>query len=281
MIGVDEYVDASKDTWRGWKWNRIADAAVRWAKLPPTEKARRLSHKTVLYLVGPDDKDRAKALSKGFASHNLVAIDLVQGRVDEVRRSGGLAICGSLQQVIANWPKDWPIDVVDADFCSGWVSDVSCLKNILLGSPAMVPDTVFSINLMRGRDSNCNNLRQFLDIKHRGELWGKLHLLHASILQSGESETPLQRTRPEWTQYRSKTSGQWFDSVVHRWGVGRPEIKQKTREVNAAYKEYDRIASVLRSDAVDRLSRVASRDDNIRGIIAAIRAVRTKKLRSF
>ena len=164
MKGINGYYSGTKETWRGWKWNSIAHVALEYDdRIPPSERARRLSQKTVLYLVGPEDFDRKKAMAKGFANHNLIAIDLVQERVDEVRRNGGLAIRGSLQTVLLNWPSDWLIDVVDGDFCSGLVNDIGELPFCLHGCRGMHEKTVVSLNLMRGRDAHSNITRECLN----------------------------------------------------------------------------------------------------------------------
>lgn len=290
MIGAIAYDDPAKDAWRGWKWNAIAHAACGFNdRIPPREKARRLSEKTVLYLVGPNDHDRRRAMARGFANHNLIAVDMVQERVDEVRMAGGLAVCGSLQQVLLNWPHDWQIDVVDADLCSGVVSDVMELPECLLFCPAFKADSVMSINLMRGRDSASNKVREMLkrfrglsiaDMKHRSSTW-LINLMHRCLalhlqvnggaysVANNEFMLEFFQTRsPRTNSYKSKTSGQWFDSVVHRWSC---DI-----EICGDWKRFQ----PLRDFVSDRLSRSCSEQDGIRHRIAALRAVRTMKMRA-
>jgi hypothetical protein len=306
MQGAVAYDDPAKDAWRGWKWNAIADAATSWRRLPPSERARQLSQKTVLYLVGPDDHDRRRALARGFANHNLIAVDLVEERVKEVRAAGGLAICGSLQQVIANWPLDWPIDVIDADFCHGFVSDVRALHDILLAQFAMSPTAVISLNMLRGRDANSNgirdNIEEFLkasgtslkhpqNMKHRGMNWIFSWLMYVSRMQTyllndcqplihnGQHYLALcmdcireqwASCNPRFNSYKSKTSGQVFDSVVHRLafylelkpGSDRRELWKESREAGVHF-----------------LSRSCVNDEGIRERIAALRAVRTMKMK--
>lgn len=300
MIGAEAYVDASKDTWRGWKWNAIANAALGFTtRIPPSEKKRRLSTKTVLYLVGPDDRDRPKALDRGFLGHNLIAVDLLQERVDAVRKAGGLAIRGSLQMILSNWPKDWPIDVIDGDFCSGLVEDVATLACCLRVCAGMHPDTVVSLNLMRGRDPASNStrdniarighfLRQSLGgssnlnmKKHRGINWIAHLMWHFGSMIHGSVENGRYRDvlmdedlvddlinelwMPHFWSYRSKTSRQYFDSVVHRWGGNKNLHSQQ-------FIESSRIA------IHNSISVIARGDDALRGRIAALRAVRTKRI---
>lgn len=311
MKGATEYIDASKDTWRGWKWNAIARACLSWNdRLSQNEQAKRLSKKTVLYLVGPEDHDRRKALVKGFASHNLIAIDLVQDRVDEVRRQGGLAIRGSLQTILMNWPHDWLIDVVDADLCSGLVNDVGEIPNCLFLSRAIHAETVISLNLMRGRDAHSNvirdGMRSFIEplmpdgytkthhdvVKHRGSNWLfqlAQHWRQVRDLAEGLPEqmdelgrrgvflNPIEVSelfeswRPQVSSYRSKTSGQVFDSVVHRWAFQMMDQEGIHKSVWTDHREAVK----------DKLSDKCSGDLGLKERIAALRAVRTTKVRKL
>lgn len=300
MRGAESYVDPSKDTWRGWKWNAIARAALQFnERLPPSERARRLSQKTVLYLVGPDDHDRQKALSKGFENHNLIAVDVVQERIDEVRAAGGIGICAPMQQVIRHWPHDWPIDVIDADLCSGFVADVRALMFCMFANPAVHSNAVVSVNLMRGRDEHSNGIRdlckiasQFIPageecphdiVKHRGSNWlmnlqFHLHRLKGfGIYPDGfiglDPETVRNNFRawnPSVNSYKSKTSSQYFDSVVHRWAVF-IDFQGKQAPSREWWKTLDC------GDAF--MSSKCANDDGVRERIAALRAVRTKKMR--
>lgn len=292
MKGATQYDDAAKDAWRGWKWNTIAAALMNWRELGPAERARQLSTKTVLYLVGPDDHDRKRALARGFANHNLIAVDIVQDRIDEVRAAGGFGIRGSLQQLIMNWPSDWQIDVIDADFCSGLVCDVMNFPWCLNISQAIHPDTVVSINMMRGRDSQSNDIRRFykeissklpkgfasrfgVDIesatKHRGFNWtirliqyfrrmlkNEFSVSHIASILAGE-------WNPHSNTYRSKTSGQVFDSVVHRWAMNEESMNH----------------SKLIPFVSEKLSTKTANSKGVRQRIAALRAVRTMKLREL
>lgn len=312
MQGATAYDDPAKDAWRGWKWNSIAAAATRWRRLPPSEMARQLSGKTTLYLVGPDDHDRKRALARGFANHNLIAVDLVQDRVDEVRAAGGLAIRGSLQQLIMNWPHDWPIDVVDADLCSGLVNDVGELPNCFYLSRAMHADTVISINLMRGRDAHSNGIRQCLKnhceplfakmpgsdkchdiVKHRASNWlmslagftrqvkdiacGVPDMFDEQgrrgvFLSAREVRELYQEVwNPVINSYRSKTSGQVFDSVVHRWGA------QVVDQDGIPKKSW----TDQREAVTEKLSAKCANTEGVRERIAALRAVRTTKMRQL
>lgn len=304
MKGAEVYIDASKDTWRGWKWNAIARAALLFNdRLPPSERARRLSQKTVLYLVGPEDNDRQKALAKGFANHNLIAVDIQQERIDEVRASGGLGICAPLQQVIRHWPLNWPIDIVDADMCSGFVADIRALAFCMFSTPVIHGNSVVSMNLMRGRDQHSNEIRNLCKfaemllpdgrdcehdiVKHRGGNWlmnicFHIHRLNAVLedkcypkgfigLEPALVRSLWDSWRPAISSYRSKTSNQYFDSVVHRWGVEYAWVD------GAPGREF---WESMKDCSTELLSPSCADDDGVRERIAAIRAVRTKKARS-
>lgn len=144
MIGMDIYKGLPKQTWRGWQWNRIAESIDR-ARIPRDDA-------TVVYLCGPNDIDRASAISKGFSNCNLIAVDINEDNVAAVRRSGGIAICNSIEQVIAEWPANWPIDAVLLDYCCGFTRDVCCMFHIMDKSTAVHTTTTIAVNLLRGRD---------------------------------------------------------------------------------------------------------------------------------
>lgn len=292
MLGSESYVDPAKDTWRGWKWNRIANAAVLGKPLPPAEKSRQLSRKTVLYLVGPEDRDRPKALAKGFANHNLIAVDIDKSRVAEVRKKGCLSICGSMQQVLLNWSESWSIDVIDCDFCHGITRDAEHLIDILFLCKGVTPHTVLSMNFLRGRDEYTNFIRRnlsdarwsSLDKHHRGVNWMYLWLQLWSISRQRHKIKPgdgvmvdsreyyeiTEGCGAQFSSYRSKTSGQYFDSVVHTMPlspIGGVGLSQEGE-------------AFVRDHAVSHLSKIVRRDSNTKGRVAALRAVRTVKARS-
>jgi len=206
--------------------------------------------------------------------------------------------------VLMNWPSDWPIDVVDADLCQGMVYEVSELPKCLIMSNAPHAGTIISLNLLRGRDAHTNllrksmelnremwqnNLPQFDVVKHRGANWLSTLLLHFADLegprayQSREENGGANRIQiaiyPEFARdcfqmwqaqpnsYRSKTSGQWFDSVVHRWGAER--IAEIPKEQLPKWQRW----------VSEGMSKSCQIDEGLRGRIAALRAVRTMKMK--
>lgn len=223
MKGAIAYDDATKDSWRGWKWNAITSMLCG-DRATPSRKASILQKKTVLYLAGPKDLDRRKALSHGFANHNVIAIDVVKSRIASIRCQGGFGICSSMQAVLLNWPANWTIDVVDCDLCSGVVSDVLDLALILKICPAITENTVFSGNLMRGRDRASNELRQSIGggVVKRSDAWTRAiscpissHMANGTFNVSEDELIYKPEGVIKTNSYRSKTSGQVFDSIIH------------------------------------------------------------------
>ena len=162
MIGLDSYDNRTKDSWRGWQWNRIMERlAMRFEIRPsPAELKKAAAKWTVLYLCGPDDIDRESALKRGFSNENLIAIDINSTNIDKVRESGGLGVSARLQDVIASWSDDWKLDVVVADTCHGFSKAMSSLLMTVLFNPALSSESVISVNMIRGHDEHTNILRE-------------------------------------------------------------------------------------------------------------------------
>lgn len=226
MIGATEYADPSKDSWRGWKWNTIA-RLICGDRATPSLKASRLQNKTVLYLAGPQDLDRRKALSHGFANHNLIAVDVVRDRIQAIRDDGGFGICSSMQAVLFNWPGDWHIDVIDCDLCAGIVEDTWDLSAAVCACRGVSKRTVFSGNFLRGRDQASNRVRRLISdgVVRRSEVWCYLHCQREPLEYMNLEELNGCTVDREYLEelknsavhgsYVSKTSGQTFDSVIH------------------------------------------------------------------
>ena len=150
MVGLASYDGGGKQTWRGWQWNQIA------ARIPKYMRRDAV----VAYLVGPDDLDRRAAVSKGFRNRNLIAIDMIHGHVEAVRGAGGVALKGSLVDLVAMWPRNLQLSGIVADFTCGLMNGAADLLVAVLKSYAMKRGTVLSVNMMRGRDPVSNGYRQ-------------------------------------------------------------------------------------------------------------------------
>lgn len=161
-----QYDSKSKYHWRRWQWNRIEE------KLKRCIPRRRRHDWTALYLAGPEDHDRALAKEFGFQDYNLIAIDRDQSCIDNVRKHGGIGICGDLDEIVLLWPHDWPVDVIVADFVCGL--EVTVLSQFFdmmdYSGVVMTNQTIISTNWQRGRDSTTTDWRKAL-----GE-WGDLIL---------------------------------------------------------------------------------------------------------
>jgi len=236
--GLDEYTAGSKKNWRGWEWNRIVERLM-----VPVEDA------LVLYLCGPDDLDRKKALEKGFRPENLIAVDLLEDNVRKVRNAGGIGISHDFGALVREWPADWPIDVIVADFCKGFDRYIARFGLDLLTSPGVSPwvengtlwygdtmrhfcvedfRTVLAINLQRGRDAWSNGIRNNLrrswpePLKglelHRGVIW-VLGFLDGFLKQTGAysfREMTLLNHGVSWVHNSYRSNVVVMDSAVMR-----------------------------------------------------------------
>lgn len=234
--GLSSYANATKESWRGWLWNRIVERLPEFHRghVPPIGSGRLrnvASQKTVLYLAGPEDNDRSFAIKRGFAHENLIALDRSGAVVSKVRQRGVIAINGDLCEAIGQWPESWPLDVIIADFCCGFNATAFALVSALIRGRAVTGQTVIAVNFLRGRDAESNELRAtFAGEKHRGNLFitsliagaafgGSSHVSDSgkfSLIQNG-----MDFANPVISSYPSTAGTQWFDSVVFRFPLGR------------------------------------------------------------
>lgn len=176
------YKFGAKNQWRRRLWSQIADVT------------KNRKDAVVLYLAGPQDLDREVAVRHGFSPANLIAVDADRAVVAALRKRGSTAIYGRLDDVMANWPADWPVSVVLADFVSGLHFHV--LRSILIWSFApQFKSGVMAVNLQRGRDEIrytngdvmsflCQSDKEFIGkiVSERSAEWGvnnKNRAIHA------------------------------------------------------------------------------------------------------
>lgn len=257
MVGLESYDGGEKQSWRGWQWNRIAEMLPGCRQGMRPSQLRSAARKAVaLYLCGPDDMDREKALRSGFLNHNLIAVDIDEDNIENVRRTGGLGIVGNLADAIAMWPPTLMPSAIVADLTGGLTKSALDIHAALVLSGAIRAGTVVSINLLRGRDPQTNEWRaQHLDImlsakqsapeemqppdgvledlcKHRGYLWWTSAMmdlarqLHPFVPRDrGVDDEMAMRevmarlitmSRP-WRPYSYHSGPQVFDSVVGKW----------------------------------------------------------------
>ena len=156
--GLDSYDSGTKATWRGWQWNRIVERLPefrdRKGPIPINNTTRAIcAEKTVVYLCGPDDADREHGRRFGFRDENMIAVDIDESNVAIVKQNPiANGIDMPLQELLLAWPKDWPLDVVIADLCSGLDASSIGVLSSLIASNAVHTKTVASVNLQRGRE---------------------------------------------------------------------------------------------------------------------------------
>jgi len=288
--GLDSYDNGTKNTWRGWQWNQIVAHLPEFhARTVPSKgsaaERRVTSTKTVLYLAGPEDLDRAYAIAHGFMAENLIAIDREQTAIDSIRLSGGIGICGSLEATLAAWPANWKIDVLIADFCCGLTKSSIFVALEVIQNPSLA-NAVVAFNGMRGRDAISNDFRAWCvargipaeHVKHRGQLFFCFVAFALSSWIHGLNQRPTAEAchatvtqlwdlgKPVASKYYSKGSGQWFDSVVFGFPFGFVD-PITNRQVDQQR---------VNTDGLFEPTKLAVRRK--RREIAAARAVRTRKL---
>lgn len=284
-----DYGSPSKQTWRGWIWNRVTE------RIPKLERR----DATILYLVGPSDLDREAALKKGYSNRNLIAVDIDQECVDRVRKAGNLAIQGRLEDILVAWPEDWPIAGILADFTCGLDKTLIAFQSSLLVCRAIkYGHTVVGVNLQRGRDPASNPMRQglreaieamelnigkhwrspglwkdgilntLLDGKHRGKqlisnfmfhAWNSVQDHYDNIYEYAKVFTKI--CDPVFYSYRQSIEMPYMDSVVFTMPQGYAS-------------EYELGVNVFKQ--------ITGRDAlEVKNKIAALRAVRTMKLKGI
>lgn len=172
MIGLEDYDNKTKNDWRNWAWNRTVDHCLPprpgklapWSKVDNREKRRLLADKVILYLCGPDDFDRSVALKHGFRNENLIAVDVNESNVIGSRRQGGLGVCCAIEELLPNWPQDFPVSGIVADLCCGLTIPPILLIDSLFMSKGIhsSPKVSLVVNMQRGRDAATNDLRDGL-----------------------------------------------------------------------------------------------------------------------
>lgn len=139
-----------KRHWRRSLWNCIADRLQ-------VQKRDAL----VFYLAGELDEDRTVATAKGFAGHNLVAIEHDKETAKALRAKGTLTLVGDAFEHLYAWNPSRRIDVCLLDLCGGLTAETAAKIEGVLALPHM-RNAVVAVNLLRGRDPTGNRLRDAL-----------------------------------------------------------------------------------------------------------------------
>lgn len=144
--GIGDYNFEAKNAWRSAVWDEVARR-----RLTPVSDR-------VLYLAGPQNRDAAEAVPRGFQGKNLIAVEADRRRAEALRADGVRTIQADLLDVMQFWPESRRVGVVIADFCYGLEPDCIDLLDLLATPPFLGATCV--INLQRGRDSRSARLRQ-------------------------------------------------------------------------------------------------------------------------
>lgn len=303
MIGLDSYLNGTKTTWRGRQWRRIVERLPEFCESQMfriNNQSRRICRgKTVLYLCGPDDFDRGKAHRYGFCDQNLIAIDVNDGNLSNVRTNSKSPVLNiPIEQAIACWPVDWPIDVVIADTCSSAGPLAEKLMLSLICSHAIRPETIVAVNFQRGREpSDSLFSRQKTQVhewqttaKHRGE-WFFQTLIKILIVASEKDEEVngiggrdgielfFSRMSPITDKYRSR--GVWMDSVVFRMSTAccARIYMDSCLGAMAAFDLLKPRMNSLNEDQEERkLKSIAAKAFGVKDKITAMRAVRSRRM---
>lgn len=283
MAGLTSYDNSTKEQWRNWQWNRAVERFPE-MRCRPGFNVKRMnnydrmvcSKKIVVYLCGPDDFDRQCGLDRGFLNENMIAIDVVSENVAKVRKNGGLAVCCGLSEFLEN-VDGIKIDLVIADFCGGLSSKAVRFIKACIGSHSIHEGTVISANLLRGRDAYSNKFRHAvksisgigsIERIHRGI---QFYLQCASLSgvsawHSGHPQFEKPSMFSAWLRSKtikslevneySSVGNMKFDSAVFKWF---PELVSKR---------------------LHRASFGTEDSEKIRQKIAALKAIRTMKIRN-
>lgn len=201
----------------------------------------------VLYLAGEQDLDRPIALSKGFSSHNLIAVEREPDILELLRSRGVLTVFGELEPVIGSWPESVGISCVFGDFMCGLTVGVENCAMAATASPAVLKNAQLVFNMLRGRERDnqwtwAERIAREAGMNsngphcmHRGKQLVATFLVESATALT-KKETPsieelavaLDKIyaifKPTFSSYPS--GPQWFDSVAMRKpfaGGARPE----------------------------------------------------------
>lgn len=217
------YDNATKDTWRGFVWNQVAD---RLKRCPGTKQR-------VCVLAGDIAADRECATKRKL---ECVAVDCNLSAVKTFRKAGGVAI----QDQLVNQIRVLQPSAVIADLVCGITPSV---REMYFDAIFLCDVVVF--NLLRGRDKGVGeyvraarkhnievpevvgrNMQWAPVNKHRGRLLfaSAVGALARDCCGTGGSNADDEIARfiekeawemmPRYYSYQSKDSGQYFDTVV-------------------------------------------------------------------
>lgn len=208
------YKFGRKNHARRWVWNRTSERL--------RASGFGICESVVLYLAGAQDLDRPVALSHGFRSNNLIAIERDPAVCRELRRAGVLAIHGDAAEVVAAFPVSRvPVVALILDTMMPGGNAANRLFEVAMLT--VERGGVVAINLQRGRERDDEIRRQCR--RTPGMHRGYLTLAHwiADALPADVISEPndchcgdermvclFKRCQPDLFSYRSSVGMDWM-----------------------------------------------------------------------
>jgi hypothetical protein len=190
----------------------------------------------IYVLIGDTTAELQTALRKGFSPFNVIGVDIKAKSVEMWRKAGGLAIQGSLDQIIMA-SKIRPHAII-CDFCGGITT--STFNTFWISYMSLAAPGAIALNMLRGRD-DINKMQEQepynlsmicrglgLNPKSRGQMIYSKMLVDCFFFEptiqmgfgnnvDGFMEFAVKISRrlaPKFYEYKSKDGGNWFDSMV-------------------------------------------------------------------
>ena len=239
----------------------------------------------ILYLSGPEDRERSVAVRKGFNPDRMIAVSNDQKIVETLRQQRKLAIHGDIVDVAQCFRDE--LSIISLDLCSGLRWKLRAVA--LLAMQSIRENGFLVVNLQRGRDAETNLWREAPgDNKHRGEQFYTLFMMdiasmiYARRLPEGwhadeifnwviENDKLVDASKMfPYKTYSYRSNKVTMDSVV---------IQKKTSlNISLVSDDFKKPRKVCRHSG-EIGSDVTWHDaNNIFGRVAAVRAVQSRRL---
>jgi hypothetical protein len=251
------YVVAAKNNWRQRCWRDIAKR-VKQYKNPKSALA--------FYLPATDDHDRKVAVKRGFNPTNLIGVERDPKVVRHLRKQGKIVVSGDLLDVIPVLPEGYKADVVFADLLGGLNTTAFTQVSKLWRSNGVHEDTVFAINMLRGRergeDTEYINLirarHKLPHKKHRGELLYLMWFEEMVTVYFGGDDPNIpvsvsggqrqwffknmwESTKPKFFSYKSAAGHMRYDTLILNLGFSISESPSARALREAQIEQYPEI----------------------------------------
>lgn len=140
MMGLPNYNLDHRNELRKYWWKLLA------ARCPVN-----VSDAVVIYLLGPDDLDRECAISEGFSSSRLFAVDMDGSNVKRARQHGQCAIQCMVEDLL--WVIKGEVHVLSLDTCGVAMSDSNMRLLIGMKAAASNAGCAVFLNMQCGREA--------------------------------------------------------------------------------------------------------------------------------